>query len=216
LIDIFIGRNPHDLRELADGLTKIKQSISRICNNAKSAELQTALSIVAELQRPDNSLPIDTALVHRDVEALVSTLNASFPRSSDIFNIVLRRSDAHIQQMSVHYGIVTKQPLDKAIRTNLSISPMTNKIAVHAVRTACNITYRDAMQLKDALGHNSFAGGISKKKLVIRLCRMHKFKQHFMQIKAEYCGVTGKNFAEKMSKAYSGVFGELLTEMASV
>jgi hypothetical protein len=216
LIDIYIGRHPQDLRELADGLNKIQKSISTICNNATSAELQTALGIVAELQRPDSSLPVDQALVHRDVQSLVSILSATFPRSSDVFNILLRRSDTHIQQMSVHYTIVTKEHLDKAIRTNACLTPMTNKIAVHAVRTACNITYRDAMLLKDAMGHNSLVGGTSKKKLAIRLCRMHKFKQHWMQIKAEYCGVTGKNFAEKMSKAYSGVFGELLTEMASV
>ena len=159
---------------------------------------------------------MDTALVYRDVEALASLLSTSFPRASDVFNILLRRSDTHIQQMSVRYQVVAKQPLDKAVRTNASMTDMTKKVAVHAIRTACNMTYRDTMLLKDAMGHNSFAGGISKKKLAIRVCRMHYFKQHWMQIKGEYCGVTGKSFVEKMSKVDSGVFRDLLTEMASV
>jgi hypothetical protein len=185
LIDIYIGRNSQDLRELANGFLKLGQNISTIYNSATSDELKTALSIVAEIQRPDISLPVDTALVYRDVEALKSILSAAFPRASDVFNILLRRSDTHIQQMSLRYQAVTKQPLDKAVRTNASLTDMTRKVAVQAIRTACNITYRDAMLLKDAMGHNSFSGGTSKKKLAIRVCRMHFFKQHWRQIKAE-------------------------------
>jgi hypothetical protein len=117
--------------------------------------------------------------------------------------------------MALHYQMKTNQPLDKDIRKNPNITSMANKIAVHAVRTACNITYRDCMLIRDALGHNNIMGGVSKKKLAIRTCRMHKFKQHWLQIKGEYCGVTGKQFVDKMS-SLSGVFGELLTAMAMV
>jgi Annexin len=216
LIDIYVGRSPQDLRLLADGFTRLNSSISTIVNSAESAELQTALGIVSELNRPDTTIPIDAARVYSDVEILISTMSASFPNSSTLFDILLRRSDTHIQQMALHYQMKTGQPLDKDIRKNVNISNMANKIAVHAVRTATNITYRDCMLLRDALGHNAMLGGVSKKKLAIRVCRMHKFKQHWLQIKAEYCGVTGKQFVDKVRNSQSGVFGDLMTAMAMV
>jgi Annexin len=133
LIDIYVGRNPLDLRLLADGFTKLRSNISTICNYAESTELQTALGIVSELNRPDTTVPIDPARVYNDVEILISTLSATFPRSSDPFNILLRRSDTHIQRIALHYQTKTNKPLDKDIRKNVNISPMAIKIAVHAV-----------------------------------------------------------------------------------
>lgn len=216
LIDIYVGRNPQDLRVLADGFTKLGSSISTISNYADSEELKMALGIVSEINRPDTTVPVDTARVYHDVEILISTLSATFPRSSELFNILLRRSDTHISQMALHYQMKIGEPLDKAIRKNLNISQMANKIAVHAVRTASNITYRDCMLLRDALGHNKIFSGLSKKKLAIRACRMHKFTQHWKQIKADYLGMTGKEFVDKMRNSLSGVFGELMTAMAMV
>jgi hypothetical protein len=72
------------------------------------------------------------------------------------------------------------------------------------------------MLLRDALGANNMIGAVDKKKLAIRTCRMHKFKQHWLQTKAEYCGVTGKQLVDKMRNSQSGVFGELMTAMAMV
>ena len=48
--------------------------------------------------------------------------------------------------------------LDEVIRRNVRLDDMTKKIAVHAVRTATNITYRDVLLLRDAMGANKFLG----------------------------------------------------------
>jgi hypothetical protein len=106
------------------------------------------------------------------------------------------------------YEIHAKEPLDKAIRKNTSLSEMARNIGVHAVRTATNMTYRDAMLLRDASG--------KKEKLAIRVTRMHFYKQHWRQIKAEYQGVSGKSFQNKMNSISEGIFRNLMYTMASV
>ena len=100
-----------------------------------------------------------------------------------------------------------------AIRKNCSLPSQAVKIAVQAVRTAGNMTYRDAMLLRTDLGHN---GSVNKLALGIRVCRMHWYKSHWMQVKAEYNGLSGKDLADEMRTQFSGVFRKLLVDMATV
>jgi hypothetical protein len=106
-------------------------------------------------------------------------------------------------------------PLDMAIRRNTGLSEMARNVCVHALRTATNMTYRDAMLLHDALGRKSVTGSTNKEKLAIRVTRMHFYKQHWMQIKAEFQGVSGKDFKSKMNNLGGGVFRDLMYAMAS-
>jgi len=217
LIDIFIGRHPQDLIDLSFKYTQVhRRDFSDISSMTSSAELKKALEIISERNRPDFTVLVDRTRVQKDVESIKSTLKMSFPRYEDLFEILLRRSDPHIHQISLMFALEQKQnPLDKAIRTNTSLSTMAKNICVHAVRTATHITYRDAMLLHDAMGSNTVFGSSNNKKLAIRVVRMHYFKQHFHQIKWEYHGVSGKHFTKQMKQLKEGAFRDLMYAMSA-
>src|SRR5437762_7877730 len=111
----------------------------------------------------------------------------------------------------MHTGI----NLDEALRRNVCLDDMTKKIAVHAVRTATDMTYRDVMLLRDAMGANKILRNGRDEKIGIRAVRMHWHRQHWHQIKAVYVGHMGKDFVDKW-KNRKGLFGNLILSMASV
>lgn len=217
-VELFIGRDPEDLIDLAQKYQIVyKRNLSSISNMVRDKDLERALEIVSEQGRP-NSNQVDSALVQRDFVKISQILTTSFPRAEDLFEILLRRSDSHIQQLSIMYNVQTKpnMPLDMAIRQNTSLKPMAKSIGVHAVRTATNMTYRDSMLLHDALGRNSIMGGTNKQKLAIRVTRMHFYKQHWKQVKGDFGGVSGKDFKTKMSHLSEGPFRNLMYAMSMV
>jgi hypothetical protein len=222
LIDIFVGRHPEDLRFLALKYQQQQQNslsgksiASAIYTLTSSAELQFALKVCSEVTRPDPSQAVDQALVYRDVNDIIKLLDTTFPSHQELFNILLRRNDPHIQQIALFFQMNTNSQLDEAIRKNAILSKMTKKIAVHAVRTATNMTYRDVMLLRDAMGEDTILGGSKNEKLGIRVCRMHWFKQHWLQIKAEFLGLVGKQLMDKMNSK-EGMFRDLMICMAMV
>jgi hypothetical protein len=182
----------------------------------RNQDLAKALKICSENTRPDTLQPVDQALVYRDVEEVIRILDASFPEPNDLFDIFLRRSDSHIQQISVFFELRTKSRLDEAIRKNATLNKTTKNIAVHAVRTAINITYRDGMLLRDALGESSILGGTKAEKLAIRMCRMHWYRQHWLQIKGEFLGIGGAHLEERLNGKLSGMLSSLLGRIAMV
>jgi hypothetical protein len=223
LIDIFIGRATEDIRFL---LFKFQQqqtaamsgrSISSTLANATSNEiLLSALNIATESTRPDGTYPVDQNLVHRDVEEIFKILDAGFPSHTALFNILLRRSDQHIMQLNIHYRIKKgDRALDEDLRRNVSMPKMMRKIAVHAVRSATDPTYRDVMALRDAMGAESLVGNGSSEKLAIRICRLHWYKQHWKQVKAGYVGHMGKNLVDKVN-GQRGLLRDLLVAMCLV
>jgi hypothetical protein len=216
LIDILVGRNPVDLLNLSKGYEKIMKSTLAVALSTNVDKiLERALTILLEFNRPLATEPIDTALVSRDVDDIKSILAKFYPRYRDLFNILLRRSDRHIEQISLLYQMRTNASLDKAIRTS-ALPPLAVKIAVQAVRAATNMTcYGDAKLLHSGLGFWN-ASPANKLALGIRVCRMHWYKTHWMQVKAVYHDKYGKDFTDKMRRQFSGVFGRLLVAMAMV
>lgn len=218
-----MGRHPEDLRYLS---FKYKQQLanpvngtsleSRIYGLTNNRELQKALKICSQNTRPDQSDPVDQALVYRDVEDIIKILRATFPESNNLYNILLRRSDTHIQQLALFYEMKEHMKLDEAIRKNAVLDKMTIKIAVHAVRTAINMTYRDAMLLRDSLGGDALFGTLKSVRLGIRVCRMHWHKQHWLQIKSEFLGMGGQQLVDKLNSKCDGLLKELVVRMAMV
>ena len=190
--------------------------MSSVLNAATSNdELRSALNIATESTRPDGTYPVDPTLVHRDVEDIIKIMNAGFPSHTALFNILLRRSNEHLMQVSIHYRITREKALDEDIRRCAAMSRMMRKIAVHAVRSATDPTYRDVMALKDAMGANSMVGNGSNEKLAIRIVRLHWYKQHWMQVKAAYVGHNGKALVDKVN-GQKGLLRHLLVTMCLV
>ena len=193
-------------------------NLSTLATKVKDKDLVRALAIVSEQNRPGSNIPVDLTLVHRDLTKIIDILETSFPRAEDLFELLLRRSNPHIQQLSLIYEVQSKRSLDRAIRMNCALSETAKNVCVHAVRTATNITYRDAMLLLNTLGRKSLmiTVGMNKLKLSIRVTRMQFYKQHWRSIQAECQGATGKDFKRKMDNLTSGVFRDLMYAMASV
>jgi hypothetical protein len=184
------------------------QTLASVVNGlTTSIELRSALMICTEGSR-DLRLVVDQSRVLLDFAKIKKTLNMPFPPHQPLFDILLRQSDPHIAQINVYYNMQEGMQLDEALQRNVGLSEMTRKIAVHAVRTAIDLTYRDVMLLCDASRKNSM-----NEKLGIRVCRMHWYKQHWKQIKNVYAGDAEKEFSAKW-KGKKGLFSNLIVSMA--
>jgi len=215
LIDLFVGRDPQDLAYLNLAYQRYHSHViagqtlaSAVNGFTTSAELRSALMICTEGNRDLRPI-VDQPRVLLDVAVIKKIMKMTFPPYQRLFDILLRRSDPHIAQINVYYNLQEGVHLDEAIRRNMCFSEMTRKIAVHAVRTATDLTYRDVMLLRDASGKNSM-----NEKLGIRVCRMHWHKQHWKQIKAVHVGL-GKDFSAKW-KGKKGLFSDIIVSMAAV
>ena len=223
LIDIFIGRVTQDIRFLLfkfqqeHGTAMSGRTISSTVATATSREiLQSALDIAIENTRPDGTYPVDQNLVHRDVDQIVKILKTSFPSHTELFNILLRRSNEHIMQVNVYYCVMKgSRGLHEDLRRNSAMPTMMKKIAVQAVRSATDPTYRDVMLLKDVLGSGSIGRNGSSEKLAIRICRMHWYGQHWRQVKSGYIGYTQGDLVDKV-RGQRGLLRDLLVAICLV
>ena len=222
LIDIFIGRATEDIRCLSFKFQQQQQvalsgeSISSTLDETTSNQvLRCALGIATEATRPDGTNPVDQNLVHRDVEDIIKIMDSSFPSHTELFNILLRRSDQHILQLNIRYRMRRDRSLDEDLRRNTGLDRMTRKIGVHAVRTASDLAYRDVMTLREAMGAETLFGNGSNEKLAIRICRLHWYRQHWLQVKTLYMGHIGGSVQEKVN-GQRGLLRDLLFAMCLV
>ena len=223
LFEIFVGRHPDDLGHLND---KYQQQTRNMISGASLAsfvsslttnnELLYALKICSELSRPDPGLPVNQALVIRDVQDIIKILDMTFPTDQQLLGILLRRNDSHIEQVALYFLTQTRRELYQAICQSLFLKTMTRKIAVHAIMTAENITYRDAMLLRDVRSRNSLMGSANDELLGVRVCRFHWYTQHWRQVKAKYLGSKEREFVDTMNSTKNGLFRDLMVSMALV
>jgi hypothetical protein len=119
-------------------------------------------------------------------------------------------------QLNLHYRMKNRdRALDEELRRAVALPKMMRKIAVHAVRSATDPTYRDVMALRDAMGAESLVGNGSSEKLAIRICRLHWYRQHWKQVKAGYMGHMGKELVDKVN-GQRGLLRDLLVAMCLV
>ena len=223
LVDIFVGRDSEDLRNLdlyyrqrPSNVMSGKGLASIVGQLTSSDELRYALMICMEMNRSRESDPVDQQRVLQDLKVLESQMKSSFPSYQVIFDILLRRHDPHIAQITLYFQMREGTHLDEALRRSTTLSEMVRKITIHAVRTATDLTYRDSLLLRDAMGANSFMGNGKDEKIGIRVCRMHWHKQHWKQIKAAYVGHRGHEFIDDCKKRTRGIFLDLLVSMDSI
>src|SRR5205809_3813459 len=103
LIDIFVGRDPEDLRALNFYYQQLHanvmsgKSLASIVNQLTSSdELRYALMISTEGGQSRDPGHVDHQRVLQDVEVIQKQLNTTFPSYQIIFDILLRRRDSHI------------------------------------------------------------------------------------------------------------------------
>jgi hypothetical protein len=217
-----VGRDSNDIRLLSQKyqqqqhLSLGSQSLAVAVEEfATSNEIKFAVRICTEATRPRPAMSVDNALVARDVQDIMELLEETEPEYQKLLNILLRRDDQHIIQITMMFNTRTRYQLDEVIRRSRYLTRMTKKIAVHALRTAVNVIFRDAMLLREAMGPNSLPGSEIDRKLGIRVCRMHWYPQHWRQTRATFLNVTGRDFMETMTTR-GGLFRDLMMCMAQI
>jgi len=122
----------------------------------------------------------------RDVDEISKILKAEIPSESQLFNIVLRRSGVHIMNVDFHYRSKCwpARSLVDELRHCATMPKLARDVAVQAVRSATDPTYRDVMALKDVIESKWMDRKAMTETLATRICRMHWYKQHWGQVKA--------------------------------
>ena len=208
LILMFVGRHHEDVREL-DNLWSQRNGCSlgsAIRSLTTNKILQYALQICVNTNRQDT--PNDVSLILRDVNRLEEILNMSFiSTSSGVLDMILHRNLNGVQQLALYFKTATGNKLDDAIRKS-SLDNMTKMIAVHAVRTAQDLTYRDIMNLKPVISKPG-----REEDLAIRLVRAHWYGVHWEQTQACWMGLNQQHFKDKVMKLPKGLFRDLILAM---
>lgn len=219
LILTFVGRDQTDLKYL-NRLWHSKNGgslNSAIPSWTANKNLQYALQICTSNARDAPARSVDKALIHRDVNRLeellkmtfTSTTRGGYNVSNDVLDIILYRNNPSIQQLALYFETATGCKLDEKIRKS-ALDDMTKKIAVHAVRTAQDPTYRDLMSLKDVMGKSG-----KEVDLAIRICRGHWYAVHWHQIQAAAMGILNWEIREKVGKMSKGLFRDLIMAMTT-
>ena len=217
LIHLFIGRDQTDVRYL-NQLWKNQTGstlTASIASFTSSKNLKYALQICTANHRDEPTKPVNEALVHRDVSRLqdllqmtfTSTARGGYSVSTGVLDLILHRDSPTIQRMALYFETATGYKLDEKIRKS-TLDDMTKKIAVHAVRTATDPTYRDLMSIKDVISKPG-----KEMDLAIRMCRAHWYDAHWRQIQAAAVGILGWEIREKVGKMPKGLFKDLLMAM---
>ena len=208
LIDLFIARSVDDIRTLLTNYN-VQQLVARSGKNLTSLAasisdeaLRSAFVIVTECTRPDASEPVDQGLVNGDIRELIRIGSSSFPNHMALFNILLRRNNQHLRQVNAFYRIHRDRPLDEDIRRNIPMPKIMKQVALRALRSAADLTYRDVMAIRDTMCSDSLIGKVSTEKLAIRICRMH-WDKHWRQVKAAYMGIHGKRLVDSLNQQRS-------------
>jgi hypothetical protein len=196
-------------------LTANNSLMTQVQTLTESPELQRALKICAQSSRPDSLEPLNKALVDRDVVELSTLLASRKPEISALFDIILRRSDNHLIEVCAYYQLSQVTPLDTAILQCLNLAKMVKKIAVHAIRTASDVVYRDIMLLRHCLYAQPNGGDEGEQvKLGIRMVRMHWYREHFRDVREGFARVVGRDLPSVMSTKH-GIFRELMLSLAT-
>jgi len=217
LMLMFVGRHHQDVIEL-DAFWRSHHGgslSSTVRSLTTNKNLQHALLICANPNQQDApEKPHDPALIHRDVNRLEGMLRMTFTStpsgesvSPAVLDMILRRNPKGIQQLALYFETATGNKLDETIRKS-SLDDMTKKIAVHAVRTAWDLTYRDIMSLKDVISKSG-----REEDLAIRVVRAHWYPVHWEQIQASWMGINQQTFKDKVMKLPKGLFRDLIMAM---
>ena len=81
----------------------------------------------------------------------ISIYRSRYLVSEEVLRLILNHNDPSIRQLAFYFEAATGSKLDEKILES-KLDDMTKKIAVHAVRTAQDLTYRDLMLLNDVIG----------------------------------------------------------------
>src|SRR5215510_5480322 len=112
LIDIFVGRDPEDLRVLDlylqkqfSYITSGRTLASAVNELTSDINLRSALMVCTEGTSSRERRGVDQSLVLRDVADIQKQLNLTFPHPQILFDILLRRSDPHIAQINIYFSM---------------------------------------------------------------------------------------------------------------
>lgn len=219
MIDILIGRNADDLHYLDIKFQRQSESHGRLSSIVggltSSPELLAAFTIATVHVRPPASQPVDPSLVVADVQEIGRLLSVNCPLQSlhdELFDILLRRNDHHLAQINLYFRMKEGKDLYKIIRKSSTISKVTRKVAVHAIRSAIDLVDRDVALLRLALEGDGPMSRGNNDVLGVRVCRMHWYRQHWLRVQEGFRAVMNKNLLDVL-KSKGGLFRDLMVAL---
>jgi hypothetical protein len=143
--------------------------------------------------------------VKKDVKAICAQVAKKLWRDQDkvLFNIFLRRSDTHIASVINSFDEIENKPLDEAIMGYDHLHRFAKNILLHAIRSVSNMARRDALYLRQDVDYNRSVvwDPVDTERLCARVCRMHKYPQHWHVIMKDFENLANGSFISSIRGA---------------
>ncbi|KAB8204928.1 hypothetical protein BDV34DRAFT_196567 [Aspergillus parasiticus] len=186
VIESLFGRSNAEILEIKGCLLELGPSDGlEKCMNAeiRADEFQSAILIALKGERQSPADSLDENLVQSDVLKLHQALASPEGGETTMINIIIRRSDPHLQEVLAAYvRLYHKNFVKQLIAKSQSVVV---EALIHILNGVVNRPLRDALLLHQAL--RQLRTGKKRSELLIsRLVRLHWEPRHLEQVKSEF------------------------------
>ncbi|PHH85717.1 hypothetical protein CDD83_41 [Cordyceps sp. RAO-2017] len=210
LIESLMGRSNYEIHKIKEAFSdkKYDNSLTRCMKTElKEDKFKKAVLMVLDERRMEEydaygrRLPLDAALVDRDVDDLRRAVRADKGGESAMIAIVVRRSDAHLRAVLQEY--------ERLYRANFAREALkksgnlVGELLAHILNGVINRPVRDALLLHHALSA-SRKDGLRRELLVSRLVRFHWDPAHMQAVRAAFRDRYGAGLQEAVREAGAG------------
>ncbi|THX86439.1 Annexin [Aureobasidium pullulans] len=217
LIESLMGRSNAEIRQIKDSFKdkRYNDDLTRCMEmELKPDKFRTAVLIVLEARRQEESEVYPRQYVDKDVEVLNRCLTAKEGGESTMLEIVVRRSDAHLREVLKAYerrcGVnFAREALRKS-------NNLVGEVICHILNGAINRPARDALLLRhaiDDIGSHNREEELRYELLISRLMRVHWEPAHLTRVKREYVEKYRKELEHDVEDATKSDFREFMYEI---
>lgn len=154
--------------------------------------------------------------MQKDLKLIKQELAKKLYRNQEsvLFNIFLRRSDPHIASIIDSFQGSENKPLDETIAKYDRLSDLAKRILLHAIRGVSNMVRRDVLYLWEDVCSDtaSWLHPPDQARLCVRICRMHKYHQHWHIVMKDFETLKGKSFISYI-KGNSHRYSDFMVKM---
>ncbi|KAI9766299.1 MAG: hypothetical protein M1835_007210, partial [Candelina submexicana] len=214
LIESLMGRTNAEIRLIKDAFRDKKYSNSLekcMKTELKADKFRTAVLLVLEEKRQEESRYLSGAEIRRDVGDLYRALTAEKGGESAMIQIVVMRSDNHLREvLKVFEQTYRKNFAREMLKKSTNL---VGELLAHILNGVINRPVRDALLLHQALAEEKNAKDRNEL-LISRLVRFHWDRPYFEKVKSEFFTRYRKTLEQEIEESTKGDFGEFCSELA--
>ncbi|PLB33284.1 annexin ANXC4 [Aspergillus candidus] len=197
LIESLFGRSNSEIIAIKECFrdTRYSNSLEK-CMKAelKADKFRLAVLLALEAKRQGERDPINLDMVQRDVHDLHRALMSRHGGETDMINIIVPSSDAHLREVLRTYEKIYERNFARAMIAKSQ--NLVGETLAHILNGVINRPMRDALLLHQAL-RESRSGKERSELLISRLVRYHWEPQHLELVKVEF----RKRYGERLEEA---------------